>query len=131
MQQIIHMQCRGCALYCTLTHSLALSHSLSLTHTHTHTLSHTHSLSHTHTLSLSLSLSHTHTHTHTYTLSHSHTHSLSLSLLLNSIMKCIQLIIDPSLSPALLSYCCYACQAFAPGTSIKVCMHRCKTFPRK
>ncbi len=40
-------------------------------------------------------------------------------------------LIDPSLSPALLSYCCYACQAFVPGTSITVCMHRCQTFPRK
>jgi len=38
--------------------------------------------------------------------------------------------IDPS--PTLPSYCCYAtCQAFTPGTSVLVCMHRCHTFPRR
>ncbi len=54
VQQIIHMQCRGCALYCTLSLTLSLSQSLalSLTHTYTHFLSLTHT--HTHTVKTNL-----------------------------------------------------------------------------
>lgn len=35
--------------------------------------------------------------------------------------------IDSSLSPTLLSYFGYACQAFVPGMSITICLSRCVT----
>jgi len=39
--------------------------------------------------------------------------------------------IDPSLSPALPSYCCHACQAFAAGPSIIVWMHPVSDIPNE
>jgi len=60
--------------------------------------------------------------------------SVSVSCKRKLILKGIvhpQMKIDPSLRPALPSYCCYACQAFTAGTSITVCMHWCQTFPMR